>query len=55
MQMPAVSRTLTGPEERPALRNAIRWRHIFGGGLVERETLAQELKRAAEGRYGGSD
>jgi hypothetical protein len=42
-------------KDRPTLRNAIRWRHVFRGGLVERATIAEEVDRAADGRYGGTD
>lgn len=42
-------------KERPTLRNAVRWRHVFHGGLVERTTIVEQLKRAEETRYGGPD
>jgi hypothetical protein len=42
-------------KNRPSLRNAIRWRHLFGGGLVERTAIVQELKRAAEERYSDAE
>lgn len=42
-------------KEQPAVRNAVPWRNVFSGGRVNWSVIGQELKRAAQERYGSTD
>jgi len=39
----------------PQIRNAVRWNHIFAGGLVQTAVVAREIRDAEHERYPSGD